>query len=414
MRILFIHQSFPGQYRHLVRALSAARHHQIVALGTSELTEPLPPAVTYVRYPLLRSNSVDAHNPLLDIDSKVIRAESCAHAAVHLRSEGFHPDLICAHPGWGESLYMRDIWPSTPILSYQEFFYNPIGYDFDFDPELQGIPDWQACTRLRLKNLNPLLVLETSDWNVSPTHFQKSTFPTRYHQRISVIHDGINVDTACPLPVAYPFILPDQTSITENEPVITFVNRRIEPYRGCHTFIRAIPYIQEANPTAHIVLVGNTEGVSYGAASEGISWKDTFLSEIDGHYNRDKVHFVGTLDHASFTRLLQASSCHVYLTYPFVLSWSLLEAMSIGLPIVASDTAPVTEVIQDHHNGLLTNFFNPTELAQKVSVLLEDRSFASDLGQNARQTILDGYTLNHCVPRHLSLMQLVASRALQH
>ena len=344
MNILFVHQSFPGQYRYLVRSLAGNSQHRVVGLGVNDLTEPIPPNVTYVKYPLLRSNTPGIHDWLLDIDSKVIRGQSAATAAASLKQDGF-PDIICAHPGWGEALFMADIWPNVPLLCYQEFFYNSHGFDYDFDPELQGVPDWKLCARLRLKNSNPLLMLEASSWNITPTKFQRSTFPTNWQSRISVIHDGIDTHLAAPESGSSSIQLSDGTLLSSGEPIITFVNRHIEPYRGCHTFIRAIPEIQRRYPSARIVVVGSTEGVSYGKPAPSNSWKDFFLSEIEDSYNPERLHFAGSLAYGSFLKLLKLSACHVYLTYPFVLSWSLLEAMSCALPVVGSSTAPVQEVI---------------------------------------------------------------------
>lgn len=412
MNILFVHQSFPGQYRHVLRALAAHGGHRLVGLGIAQLSEPLPDGVTYLRYGLSRGNTPGMHEWLLDVDSKLIRGEACASAAARLRDQGFTPDLICAHPGWGEALFLRDVWPAVPLLCFQEFFYNPRGVDYDFDLELQGIPDWQSCARLRLKNANPLLMLQASSWNITPTQFQRSTFPPEWQSRISVIHDGIDTNLATPELDVVPLTLPDGTILTKGELTITFVNRRIEPYRGCHTFIRAIPEIQRNYPQARIVVVGATEGVSYGKAAPGNSWRDVFIQEIEGSYKPERVHFTGSLAYSTFLHLLKLSACHVYLTYPFVLSWSLLEAMSTGLPIVGSATAPVQEVIRHGETGLLVDFFSKSDLAKAVCTMLADRKLAMDYGRQARNLVLERFSLQKCVPRQLALIELVASGAL--
>lgn len=412
MNILFVHQSFPGQYRHILRALAAQGEHQLVGLGIAELSEPLPEGVTYLRYGLSRGNTPGVHDWLLDVDSKLVRGEACAMAAAKLRHNGFVPDVICAHPGWGEALFLRDVWPAVPLLCYQEFFYNSRGFDYDFDPELQGIPDWQACARLRLKNANPLLMLQASSWNITPTQFQRSTFPSEWQKRFSVIHDGIDTQLAAPDPDVAPLLLPDGTLLSSGDATITFVNRHIEPHRGCHTFIRAIPEIQRLHPHARIVIVGATTGVSYGKSGPNDCWRDVFLQEVSSRYNPERVHFTGSLPYAHFLHLLKLSACHVYLTYPFVLSWSLLEAMSTGLPVVGSATPPVQEVVRHGETGLLVDFFSPTSLSEAVNNLLDDPTLAAKLGQQARQLVLDRFSLQHCVPRQLSLIQLVASGGL--
>ena len=200
--------------------------------------------------------------------------------------------------------------------------------------------------------------------NLKYPYFFQRTISGR-SARMSVIHDGVNTDIASPASSENKFNLPDGTEISKSDHVVTFVNRTIEPYRGCHTFIRSIPHIQSRYPNSQIVIVGSTSGTSYGSPCPGGEWKDVFLDEIRSSYDPTRVHFTGNLPYASFISLLQISSCHVYLTYPFVLSWSLLEAMSCACPIVASSTEPVQEVITDGVNGLLVNFFSPKPLLQR-------------------------------------------------
>ncbi len=412
MNILFVHQNFPGQYRHILAALASQGGHQLIGLGINALSESLPKGIQYLRYSLARGTSDKIHPLALETEAKVIRAEACGHAANELKSKGFTPDLICVHPGWGEPLFLRDIWPHAPILSYQEFYYQAYGYDYDFDPELQTTPDWQACARVRMKNAHIQLMLEASSWNVTPTEFQRSSFPINWQKRISAIHDGIDTEKAAPDPAVKPLKLPDGTQINRGDSTVTFVNRCIEPYRGCHSFIRAIPELQRLAPKAQIVIVGKTTGVSYGKACANGEYKDQFLGEIEGRYDPSRVHFTGSLPYEPFLQLLKLSAAHVYLTYPFVLSWSFLEAMSSGCPVVGSATSPVQEVIQHGRNGLLVDFFKPNDLATAVAELLNNRNEASALGQAARRTIVKQYSLANCLPRQLSLMELVASRSI--
>lgn len=409
MNILFIHQAFPGQYRHIIRALSRNNEHRVVGLGVNQLTEPIPDNVTYLRYPIVRGNNPTQHEWMLDFDSKLIRGESCAIAASQLKKNGFNPDIICAHPGWGEALFLKDIWPNVPLLCYHEYFYNAFGFDYDFDPEFQGNNDWRSNARLRLKNANPLLMLEASTWNITPTNFQLSTFPKEWHHKFSVIHDGIDTDLASPSSSSSCVRLPDSTTLSRSDKLVTFVNRTVEPYRGCHTFFRAIPRILGDNPDSHIVIVGSTVGVSYGNLPSHGNWIDLFLSEIQGSYDTSRLHITSSLDYSTFIQLLQLSSCHVYLTYPFVLSWSMLEAMSIGVPLVASSTPPVTEVVKDRYNGLLVDFFSADDVASSVVSLLSNNELSLYLGQNSRKLILSDYSVKSCVEKQISLIYNVAS-----
>ena len=256
------------------------------------------------------------------------------------------------------------------------------------------------------------LVLEASSWNVTPTAFQRSSFPQSWQKHISCLHDGINTVLATPSTNSDAVMLPNGAVISNQTPLVTFVNRVIEPYRGCHTFIRSIPALQRAHPKVEIVIIGNSTGDGYGPPPVDGTWKDRFLKEIDGTYDPTKVHFIGKIDHSNYLNILQKSWVHVYLTIPFVLSWSLLEAMSCGCSVVGSATAPVQEVIQHRRNGLLTDFFDQEALAQTICCLLEDRSLAQMLGQAARATIEQKYSLNTCLPRQLTLIELVANGVL--
>ena len=411
LKLLFVHQGFPGQYLHILHAL-AAEGHELVGLGLRPPSDHLPTSLKYIQYSLHRGNAKDVHPWALDLESKVLRGEACARTAAELKASGFHPDLICGHPGWGETLCLGDVWPDVPLLTYQEFFYQSHGFDSHFDSEMQPEPDWQSTARLHLKTANTLLNLERSRWCITPTRFQRSSFPQRWHSQISVIHDGINTKRLQPAQHAGALQLPDGSELEPATPLITFVNRHMEPYRGCHTMIRAIPALQALVPNAHLVLVGSTTGTSYGRRCPKGEWNDHFLAEIKNEYDPSKVHFTGSLPYATYIELLQRSSVHVYLTYPFVLSWSLLEAMSCGCAVVGSDTAPVREVIEPERNGLLVDFFDPQALASSIASLVKDRDRAAALGRAARQTVLDHYELNACLQQHLALIKLVANGGL--
>ena len=412
MKLLFVHQGFPGQYIHILRALDAQGGHQLIGLGIEEAAEELPKSVQYFRYGLAQGNQPGLHPWVQDIETKVIRAEACANAATQIKQQGFTPDLICGHPGWGELLFLKDVWPTTPILTYQEFFYNPRGFDYDFDTELQGIPEWNNCAGIRMKTANQLLNLEASSWSVTPTEFQRNSYPESWRNRISVIHDGIDTDTACPAQKPKAITLTDGTTLKPGEKIVTFVNRSLEPYRGCHSMIRAIPELQRRVPDVKVLIVGKTSGVSYGAACPNGEWKDVFLAEIEGDYDPSRVYFAGKVPYHQFIPILQLSQAHVYLTYPFVLSWSLLEAMSCGCAVVGSSTAPVQEIIKHRENGLLVDFFSPLQIAKSIAEVINNRTLAKELGEAARNTVLQQFKLESCVQRQLGLMNLVASGAL--
>ena len=407
MNILFIHQGFSGQYKHIIKELAKNNQNKIVGLGINPLKETLPDGVKYYQYRINRGNTPGIHEWLLDMDSKQIRAEACAKAAYELKGMGFTPHLICAHPGWGEALLIKQVWENVPLLCYQEFFYNTKGFDHRFDKRESNTDDWGKDARIVFKKANPLIMLEESDWNITPTEFQRSSFPSTYHNKFSVIHDGIDIDTI--ETVEKRNRIEVAGNIIENgDKIVTFVNRNIEPYRGCETMIKAIPKILGIDDRIKIVIVGNEDGVSYGKANEGESWKNRFLREIQGKYEKERVIFTGSIEYKDYIKILKLSNCHIYLTYPFVLSWSMLEAMSIGLPVIGSNTEPVREVIDDGNNGVLTDFFNESELATNVEKLIKDKELSEHIGKNAQKTIIQKYSLRKCLPKQIALINLMA------
>ena len=403
MQIIFIHQNFPAQFRHLARALVAG--HRVVALTVNAPGASLP-GVRVVRY----EDRVAAHAQRQrnttpdDWQSKVIRGTAAADALQALRDEGFAPDVVFAHPGWGEALFVRAVFPSARLLVYAEYFYGTAGGDAGFDPEFSTITR-EASQRLILKNTHLLHALNSCDAALAPTAFQRARHPDWAQDRIQVIHEGIDSSLFKPDASAWVQLKSAGLTLRHGDEVITFVARHLEPYRGFHVFMRALPLIQELRPNARVVLVGGDE-VSYGApAPGGESWRNVLLKEVGSRIDLKRVHFVGKVPHHRLTQLMQVSAVHVYLTYPFVLSWSLLEAMSIGCLIVASDTAPVREVIADGKNGLLTDFFDPGQLAERVAYALENRTRLAHLREAARASIQERYDLaSICLPKQLEFV----------
>ena len=409
MNILFIHQNFPGQFKHLGPAL-AARGHQVVAFSM----RPHPPldwhGVRVLPYRTQRGSTPGIHPWMVDFETKVIRAEATFRHALALRDKGLRPDLILAHPGWGESLFLKDVWPQARLALYCEFYYGQRGQDVGFDPEFPATDPGDAC-RVKLKNVNNLMHFEQADAGLAPTQWQASSFPQPFGSRIRVIHVGIDTRVVAPHAQAR-FVLPDGRSLDRQDEVITFVNRNLEPYRGYHVFMRSLAQLLRRRPKAQVVLVGGNE-VSYGSPPPGGgSWKERLITEVrpqipDSDWQR--VHFVGKLDYALYLALMQVSRLHVYLTYPFVLSWSLMEAMSVGAAIVASDTAPVAEVIAQGQQGLKVPFFDGQALVDRSCELLDDAEAREHLGRQARQLIQERYDLHQvCLPAQLRWVEGLA------
>ena len=403
MKILFIHQNFPGQFKFLAPAL-VQQGHEVVAMIMQKTDLEVWQGVKLVAYLPSRSSTPNIHPWVSDFETKTIRGEACYRAALKLKDAGFMPDVIIAHPGWGESLFLKDVWPESKLGIYCEFYYHAQGADVGFDPEFPTKDDGEVC-RLRLRNLNHLLHFEVADAGISPTHWQASTFPTDFKSKITVIHDGIDTQAVAPNSNVT-LILNGNITLTKQDEVITFVNRNLEPYRGYHTFMRALPALLKKRPNATVLIVGGDD-VSYGVRPEGgKKWKDIFIDEVKPAISEadwQRVHFLGTIPYESFIPLLQLSTVHVYLTYPFVLSWSLLEAMSVGCAIVASDTQPLREAIAHDKTGRLVDFFDHQALAKEVCQLLDNAKLRAKLGKNARAFAIKHYDLQTiCLPNQLA------------
>lgn len=405
MKTLFVHQNFPGQFKNLAPALMGRPGDEVAVMCMHP--RPLPGFPRVTRYQAGRGSSPNIHPWVADFETKTIRGEAAFRAALALRAEGFNPDVIVAHPGWGESLFLKEVWPHVRLGIYCEFYYHAQGADVDFDPEFEPTDAYRAC-RLKLKNVNNLLHFELADAGISPTQWQASTFPVPFREKIRVVHDGVDTVRIRPNPGVRARFGPALVLDRDDE-VITFVARNLEPYRGYHVFMRTLPEILRRRPRARVLIVGGTD-VSYGAApGNGRTWKDIFLDEVRAELDISRVHFLGTLPYPSFIELLQVSRVHVYLTYPFVLSWSLLEAMSAGCAIVASDTAPLHEAIVHGETGRLTGFFDREALADEICGLLDDADERARLGANARAFAQQHYDLKSvCLPRQLAWVDALA------
>ena len=411
MNLLFIHQNFPGQFKHLAPALAAQPGISVTALTMRPFSGTRWRNIRIAPYSPNRRSTPGIHPWVIDFETKVIRAEACFRAALRLKDKGYEPDAIIAHPGWGESLFLKEVWPKARLGLYCEFHYQPEGADQHFDPEFSPKDPGEIC-RLHIKTVNALLHFKNADSGLSPTRWQADTFPEPFRSRITVVHDGIDTKAVAPNPKAG-LKLDNGLTLTKGDEIITFVNRNLEPYRGYHIFMRALPEILRQRPNARVIIVGGDE-VSYGALPpQGTTWKDHFINEVR-HRIPDKdwerVVFTGKLPYPEFISLLQVSTVHVYLTYPFVISWSLLEAMSAGCAVVAGDVPPVREVIRHDHSGLFVDFFDTRDITEAVCRLLEAPDTRARLGGGARALIQQKYDLSTvCLPRQVAWVKTLAN-----
>lgn len=368
--ILFLHQAFPGQFGSLAASL-AAEGHKVAAMAMNP--QGNLPGVALVRYLPTRTQDDKELPPLeQEIGAKIIRAESAYKAMKALKKQGLNPDVVYAHPGWGEAMFVKDVWPETRLVTYAEWFYNLQGQEVNFDPAFPPLSE-ELELRLNLKNIPFLKALSDADAAITPTEWQKSRFPGWAQEKIHVVHDGINLDELSRVQPRNLRIPGQSLALTKGMPIITFAARHLEPVRGFHYFMRALPAIQAANPQAQVIIMGNDAGiqnVGYGAENpDGKSWRRTLTEELGNRVDWKRVHFLGRLDRKLYLAMLKLSACHVYLTAPFILSWSFLEAAALGLPIVASDTAPVREM--ENLSGLeFVKFDDPDGIARQVLKVL--------------------------------------------
>lgn len=395
MRYLFVHRAMPGQFGHLASYL-AGNGHEVVFLTQS--SAPPPRGVRAVRYRRRREPAASTHHYLQSTEAAILNAQAVARACEALKSRGFVPDAALAHPGWGEGLYLKDVLPNTRLVDYCEFFLRAEGADVGFYAD--EIVDIELACRLRTRNAILLLALDAADRGLSPTEWQRSVHPPEYQSKISVVFDGIDAERVRPDPTAT-FTTPSGVRLAHGDPVVTYVARDLEPYRGFPNFVRALPTVLDAVPRAQVLIVGG-DGVSYGRRPpSGANWREYMAAEIP--LDPSRVHFLGRVSYDDYLRVLQVSRVHVYLTVPFVLGWSAMEALSAGCVVVGSDTPPVREVIEDGRNGLLADLNAPASIAGRIVEALRHPERYERMRVRARETILGRYDL----PTTLPLLQRV-------
>lgn len=395
MKILFIHRDFPAQFKHLSQVL-ALNPNNLVLFITANDTVDAPQGINKLVYKIPEKNPSGGNPYLKDCDLAVAHGRAVAEIASAMKQQGIIPDIIIGH-SWGSTMFMKDIFPDIPLLCYFEWFDNADGAAIGFDGKL---PDLNYRETIRCNNAYKLIELYSCNGGISPTQWQKTQFPKEFHEKIKVIHDGVNTDI-CKPDASAKFKINEKLTLSPNDEVITYATRGMEPMRGFPQFIEAAEKILKKRPNAHIVIGGNDK-VFYGEPLKKGSYKELMLKQHKLDLKR--VHFVGGLDFDEYIKLLQVSSVHVYLTYPFILSWSFLEAMSVGCCMIASGTAPVIEVMKDNYNGLLVDFYNVDQLVEKIEYALDNKKGMEEIRQNARQTVLDNYDLKNMLQKQIEYM----------
>lgn len=385
MKILFLHDNFPAQFGPIGEYL-AGKGWQ-VAFGTQR-QGAASDRMTVFNYKPHRDITKGVHPYAASFEKSAINGQAAARACLQLKAKGFTPDVMMAHSGWGNGMYLKDVWPSARYIGYFEWYYQPIGPDIAF---LKGEEKQSEDQILRTRGRNAAILtdLSASDFGIVPTEYQKSQFPPLLQNCLKVLHDGVDVDTYAPAPGAR-LALPG-LDLSGAREIVTYVARGMEPYRGFPEFMASVAEVQKRRPDAHVVVVGE-DRVAYGRKlPEGDSWKKRMLAQHA--FDEKRLHFTGHIPRDQYLQVLQASSVHVYLTAPFVLSWSMMEAMSAGCLLVASDTDPVKELIEDGKNGLLVDFYNVQQIARTIVRALESPEKYAPIRAAARRAIVEKYAI---------------------
>ncbi|WP_298284947.1 glycosyltransferase [Acidocella sp.] len=414
MNFLFVHQNFPGQYLHIIRDLLADNEtrpgtHEIVFM--SEPNQNMMRGVrkvTYARPPAISPNvSLDAR----EFEMAARRANAAYQGALQIKALGYRPDIIIGHHGWGEMLNLCDVFPGVPILGYFEFYYRILGTDVNFDPEFP-MPLERYGT-VRAKNTINLLALDLEQYGQTPTQWQLKTYPSWAQSRIKVLEEGVDLELCQPDPtLARQNLTVGPLSVGPKQKLITYVARNLEPYRGFHTFMRALPRLLAERPDAVVSVVGGDE-VSYGAPPpQGGTWRQAMMAEVGERIDLKRVHFMGKLPYRDHLTLLKRSDAHVYLSFPFVASWSLREALACGCVVVGSDTETVTEFVQDGVTGIVTPTLDHEALTDNVLRALSDKTLAARVRKGARDYAVRRLGMRAYLNRYRAYIEEITGQTL--
>ncbi len=392
MHVLFVHRNFPAQFGHIAARGVAERGW--TATFVSEKPPGTAGGVNNIQY-RPRGAATEATHYLSRTFENGIWHAAGVYEALRPVSAAIRPDLIVGHSGWGSTLLLRQLYPDVPVINYFEYFYRPSDSDLDFRPDVPVA----EVDRLRspARNAMILLDLEYCSAGYSPTDYQRQLMPDAYQPKLRTIHDGIDTGFWAPRENEERRI--GSLVLKPGEKLVTYVSRGLEMMRGFDIFMKSVKLVIDDDPSVRVVVVGSDE-VAYGGDLKftgGRSFRDHVLAQDD--YDLERIHFVGRVKPEQLVRLLGLSDLHFYLTVPFVLSWSCLNAMACGAPMLCSDTAPVREVIENGENGILCDFFDAEGFAERAAGLLEDPVRSREtLGAAARRTVEERYALDTTFP----------------
>jgi len=403
MKFLFSHRNFPAQFRHILIELSKDYNNEIIFITGTKNNVQIK-GVKKIEYNLKRQVPPNCHRYIREYEESINHGQAAAEIAISLKKQGFTPDVIYAHP-WGNSMFFKDVFPDVPLINFCEWYYNSKNCDMDFDGK---ILNEDTLAKNRCKNAQLLIDMVSCDMGICPTDWQKRQFPKNFHNKIEVIHDGVDTDYFIANNNAELKIPNSDVILSKKDKVVTYATRGMELYRGFPQFMMMVEKLLKKRKDAQVV-IGGEDRICYGAKlANNKTYKQLMLEKLDLDLSR--IHFTGGLPYGEYKKLLQISSAHIYLTYPFVLSWSMLEAMSTECIVIGSKTPPVEEVIQDNYNGLLVDFFNIDELLNKVEYALDNQDKLEALRRNARKTIVEKYNLKMLLPKHIKTIKSMAKK----
>jgi glycosyltransferase involved in cell wall biosynthesis len=416
MHILYVHQNFPAQFGHIARHLVQKNGWRCTFV--SETPAGTVEGIEKIQYKLAGGATKSTHFCSRTFENAVWHTDA-VYNALKARPD-VQPDLIVGHSGFGSTLFLSELYPDTPIVNFFEYYYR--AHDPDSDMDFRTDLNWDVpevkYLRSRCRNAMILLDLQNCDAAYTPTKFQKSRFPDEYLPKLQTIFDGVDRgvyhgynEELRPAPGARGTRTLAGREVGPDTRVVTYVSRGFESMRGFDVFMKAAKKIYQQYPDVLFFIVG-TDRIAYGGDESYIapykSFKDWTLAQDE--YDLGKFVFAGRMNPSDLGKLLASSDLHMYLTVPFVLSWSMMDALSCGAVVLGSATAPVKEMIRDGENGLLADFFDTDEMAEKAVRVLRDPAAFRPLGRAAEEMVVRDYSLEAVLPRMLSLYEEAVNR----
>jgi glycosyltransferase involved in cell wall biosynthesis len=384
--VLFAHDNFPAQFGGLGQFL-AQKGWNVVFMTQNEIAKTEEVTPIYKGYGLVRASkptkmSENGHSYLGGTEKAIRNGQGFAKTAINLKAGGFTPDVIMAHSGWGSGSFLKVAWPEAKFIQYLEWWYNIPAVDVPEDPSLTEIQVMDQKARALVRNLPFMLDMQQAHCIVAPTHFQASQIPKEIRTPVIVQHDGVDCDMHRPRENSDPLFtwdgLPDEAQI------VTFATRGMEPSRGFPTFMEACEKLQKRHKDVHVVIAGEPTVHYSKAPADGYeNWKEKALAELE--FDMDRLHFTGRLARPEYAKLLQRSDAHTYLTRPFVLSWSFIEAMATGAPLIATDVGPICEALGQRDCARLVPLDDSEAVVSQMLWCLENPKEAKAMGQRAFQ-----------------------------